>query len=448
MEGYTRLDLLRDGKVVHRVEKHNAITPAVANLFKTECIGRNAGLYKPYNLNDYFGGCFLVDNTIDTSNGIPSYLPESVGVTAHAGQQLSTAENTKRGTPNTIESGIVANNGYKFVWDWKTSEGNGSISAVCLTHKTNGFNGIGTNESLEAANLTSQADSRNFIPSEIPFGDAILLKPETNTYLQIHFDYTAKKFTFTERVRSILATRMNDDSILSEHMVTTTIAFPAGQWNTRSISVDGDFLYFVMVSGTRVSYCKVNLTDYTAEDQTITLSFTPYSQTVQYDTLNWDRYPVWNGWMYFFDATGLTCKKVQLSNIANVVELENPDRIATSGGNNVMVQGWIKSGAAMYCLRNTSENNTGVNQISFMVQNDAILRAPNGTQMQPGNNRNSLRVNQNINGIFCSVGAPNNNNVIQYVAPNLITTVNNLDSPVIKTPDLTMKLTYTISETV
>lgn len=442
MKGYARIDLIRGGKVVHRVEHKNTITPAIADLLKAEFIGRNAGLYKRYALEDFFKGCFLVDQTVNTASSVPSYLPSNVNITAHAGWEQNPTTNVKRGNPNLVESGFADNNGYRFIWDWKTSEGNGTIASVCLTHAVNGFNGIGTNESLEAANLTSQADARSFIPSEIPFGDAIFLKPKTNTYLQIHFDYTAKKFTFTERVRSIVGFRINDDRALSEHEVSTTIAFPAGQWNTRSISVDGDFLYFVMVSGTSVSYCKINLTDYTAEDKTITLSFTPYSTTIQYDTLNWDRYPVWNGWMYFFDATGLTCRKVQLSNIANVVELENPDGISTSGGNNTMVQGWIKSGDFLYCLRNYNSKNT----VSFMVRNDEIRRAPNGPQMQAENNRNSLRVNQNVNGIFFSVGAPNNNNVIQYIAPNLITTVNNLDTPIAKTPDVSMKLTYTISE--
>ena len=67
-QGHARLDLLRDGNVVHRVEHKNDVTAFVQNAIGK---GNFHNLIASSNImkisENWFGGCLLTDNTNDAT---------------------------------------------------------------------------------------------------------------------------------------------------------------------------------------------------------------------------------------------------------------------------------------------------------------------------------------------------------------------------------------------
>lgn len=97
------------------------------------------GTYKIYPiLKNMIGGIHLYDEQIAED---PTHcmfpMASEAGLTGCAGQNTSSG-NAKLGILNTLESGYMEDGAYKFVWDFNTSQGNGTIKSVCLTSDTGG----------------------------------------------------------------------------------------------------------------------------------------------------------------------------------------------------------------------------------------------------------------------------------------------------------------------
>lgn len=438
-KGHAQLDLLRNGKVVKRIEKDNTITPALNALLHNQFIGNEVGIGRSFSANDYFGGCFLLDGEIPFSDGVPpTTLPSNLNITAHAGQQPNmSATIIKRGSPNLAESHEGDNNSYTFVWDWKTSEGIGDIAALALTHATNGYNGLGTNEDgLKAAILlpnTSIAfkDLYNTVDNSLT-GAAAIIFNEDNTYWAIK--YNNKVFTFEKRVRSISLFRFNDNRTIETHTAETSYDFPfTSSWTFTTMSVDNGYAYFFYCPNNRhLRYCKISLADFSVVDQEIEFTFNigfgePYASS-----WNVNQVIVINGSLYFYNNANAKVYKVDLNNIADIVEIENLDGIninITYGQGN-----FFKSGALIGLM---ASNN------GFGILNDRIIRLP-GDNFDSAGDRHIATAYANFDGAITKVTGANNIN--QVLAPNLITTALNLSGKVTKGPDMTMKLSYTISE--
>lgn len=62
---------------------------------------------------------------------------------AYASNDVNSTANLARGSLNLTESKMLED-GYKFVWEFSPSQGNGSIAAVALTSARGGQNGFGS----------------------------------------------------------------------------------------------------------------------------------------------------------------------------------------------------------------------------------------------------------------------------------------------------------------
>ena len=80
------------------------------------------------------GGIMLFPDSLgnDPSDLYPNFASNLP--TAYASMMAYETADRKQGSFNSVESGAV-NNGYKYVYDWSTSNGNGPIAAVALSHK-------------------------------------------------------------------------------------------------------------------------------------------------------------------------------------------------------------------------------------------------------------------------------------------------------------------------
>ena len=137
LQGNTRLELLRDGKVVHRVEKHNVISPWLQKAIREGDFGAGIDRNKIMPLTQWFSGCILTDKANCKSNTDPGFfgmINQDSNVIAMAGDDAYTGTNTRRGSAD-LSAGATGpiTNGYRWTWNWSESFGNGDINSVCLT---------------------------------------------------------------------------------------------------------------------------------------------------------------------------------------------------------------------------------------------------------------------------------------------------------------------------
>lgn len=164
IKGHTKIELtnIHTGKK-EVIEHDNFVTEFASEYFK-ECGALNTNplgsLQNAYPLDDLFGGIMLFDseidaNTDDTGNHpSPIYVPAGVNMTANASSAFqSNSLATELGQYNEEES-TVSNIERTYVYDWGTNEGNGDIACVCLTSKYGGYIGAG-NATSDVSDSTS-----------------------------------------------------------------------------------------------------------------------------------------------------------------------------------------------------------------------------------------------------------------------------------------------------
>lgn len=134
--GNTKIELtnVRTGKV-ETYEKHNMLTDALTKIFT---LNPNGDIH-PSSLmpviGRVLGGIALFPSTLQASANNDILFDD---FTAYAQCNANGTEDTKRGSWNFTESGpIVGANGadgYKMVWDFTTSQGNGTYNAIGLVN--------------------------------------------------------------------------------------------------------------------------------------------------------------------------------------------------------------------------------------------------------------------------------------------------------------------------
>ena len=80
--------------------------------------------------NALFGGILLFDEVLNDDPD--DYVIPSTNITGYASQDAYGGLDIARGSFNQSESGVQADGSYKFVWDFSTSQANGTIKSVAL----------------------------------------------------------------------------------------------------------------------------------------------------------------------------------------------------------------------------------------------------------------------------------------------------------------------------
>ena len=124
-------------------EKHNMVTNAVSNLFQPTLGHLSSELALRSYIPAYkglLGGLLLFESTIQEN--VNTIYPPSGNKLIGCGrfETTNTTNNTVLGSYNTTESAYdAANKKMRYVYDFNTSQGNGTISSVCLTHADAGY---------------------------------------------------------------------------------------------------------------------------------------------------------------------------------------------------------------------------------------------------------------------------------------------------------------------
>lgn len=112
------------------------------------------------NITTILGGILLFDSPLEES-AQNYFAPTGVNAVACGVYNMqNTTTGTQRGHYNASESEVDRKNGYvKLVWDFQTAQGNGVIKSVCLTSLVGGYCGYGSEDATGAYSGSSHAVS-------------------------------------------------------------------------------------------------------------------------------------------------------------------------------------------------------------------------------------------------------------------------------------------------
>ena len=117
------------GRVVDSQEKDNLVTNAVQQMLMTAMWGSATYTCIPL-YSTLLGGIMLFDNTLTESASNISF-PSSAKLVGYAGQNANSS-NPLGGSYNSAES-TKTSNGFTTVWDFLTSQANGTIASLART---------------------------------------------------------------------------------------------------------------------------------------------------------------------------------------------------------------------------------------------------------------------------------------------------------------------------
>lgn len=172
VKGHTKIELtdVKTGKK-QIIEKDNAFQAGVLAKYM-----RSMGAYNnnPYANSTWAGqpiwrnlcgGIFCFRDPIDNSEDEVEYMPAGNEMVANGAYMVNNAGTPiELGSYNEVESSTSGNDSVTFVYDWLTSQGNGTISCVCLSTEIGGYIGYGNPSGVAAStkkSLTANQSSAN-----------------------------------------------------------------------------------------------------------------------------------------------------------------------------------------------------------------------------------------------------------------------------------------------
>ena len=155
IHGHTKIELTSQTTgEVETIEKDNIVTNAVSqifNAFNGMALLREANANGEYGstsdkswelLESLYGGILLYDTALGSDPNTLFAPPEANLVGSGVPKVLNNGKGLQRGSFNTTESKTDLENGVvTFVYDFATSQANGTIASVCLTSRYGGFFG-------------------------------------------------------------------------------------------------------------------------------------------------------------------------------------------------------------------------------------------------------------------------------------------------------------------
>ena len=401
LHGHVRVET-RDrwtGRVVESQEKENLVTDAAAKMIQTAQFGNLNNWVPVYST--LLGGLMLFDNTL-TENASNIYFPSSAKLVGYAGQ-VADSSNTLCGSYNANES-IFTSNGFTTVWDFLTSQANGTIASLARTShmiKDNPLFGYSYSGSSFGTSGTSLSSSINVIGYD-----------ETN-----HILYFTVTTDITDSGISLNKNTIYKESIYIDKIgLTSPINAQKAEAVKTLTSSDGTASAYNWV------YDKYDNNFVYIASTTIHLVAIDGTHTTKTATgVSGQRFAVTEN--YYWVANGTTLYRIQKSNTANI-------QTYTVQGTNIA----------------PSENDilyawpSGFGNMSRVYPDGTVITLSAKTASSTQSFAQSDY--KNVGTLF---GVRANGTAV-YALTNYLGTIANLDSAVTKTSSQTMKITYTLTE--
>ena len=452
LQGKARLSLFRDGIEVKRVEKKNTITGYAQGLFKQGNFGMLADSSKLLPLNDnFFKGCLMTDVPNDASLMM---IAGNANVIAQCSNDAYSGDNLKRGSYNANESGVITN-GYRHVMDWGTSQGNGTIASVCLCRPSIGAVLLGSDfipSEGEVNEVLHSADKSSLISETLQ--DCSIIDYEKETAYKIEYSsgtITVTEYTLNTKRIHLLGGVLDVAGEGTAHAISQTVKYFTNT-QTASVSYTGNAIHlitFVQNSGTVADYA-ISTSDWTCTATEHSYSGVNLQRIAIYSAsantvLRKDVMPIIGDYCYAMSYDGTKMYKMNLlgNNDADVTAYDIPSTPMTydqNGASVILPNGdWYKfpTDAPMEYFN------------CLYHHNGSFYRAMYHDKYVINNGLNANSFNATGYGTIACIGTSHSHGRpfarLDTIFP-YVSTVANLDEAVTKSANLTMKLTYEITE--
>lgn len=495
LKGTATIELTNADGSKEVIKHENMITNASRDLLVSNR-GEMAPLFKMHNkgysyAKALFGGILLFNDTLNT-NADDYHIP-SLKVTGYASQDAYAGLDVARGSFSESETGLQADGSYKFVWDFSTSQANGTIKSIALCPNIMGQ--IGLSKSIVSSELK---DFSTINGLTAPFGNGRFLDDSetvdgiTSYYLflvakvgdigyALDFanicadgSYPGRQVVKNGGILKLYRFRLGVDSIgISNNIGKATYI------DTVNVQLPSEFVSNLHVSTSSYDQYAFLWTYWNNDDKKLII-FPCYlkngnlavNSTIQYLELD--------------IATMNLSTFTFTNNTAGEIPQSSTARIDGGGALNILVyKDYILATALVdgkkkfYSIKRS--DNTQVKEIKFqdgsefsiptnhffnpvftegkivIVRYLADFSIPTNARYVAIDLENGIVQGTNANRISTDNSIDFGNKVLALTTgsylycnftlnPFLLTTKNNLDSPVVKTSSQTMKITYTLTE--
>ena len=504
LKGTTKIELT-NVKTGERevIEKDNLVTDAVPsildNVFGWQL--KNNPTNSTFSGNvlplcpNLFGGILLYENTIPEEAG-RLYAQTENPLIGYSSNNVNEKNDTMRGSMNQTESGeLETHDGYRFVFDFATSQANGTIGSVCLTSKWGGMAGYG---STEWENTQSPVVIRESGDMSLDAGYAYLSAISydadrdvmTSVYVSgqnnitvVRIRMNTKTWKLSSKMKLIDAAQILDTQIIETRTFAGASASGRDRFYNFCDGGDGYVWGFEHAGGAEgnstgnasINWIKIKIDDLTFEEGNWSIDAQLYAMgnhTTDPSTRDTYKYceasnsVIADGYLCCFDYNCTGIYKINLSNVTDAKFIEHPDKQVAvysrnSSNSNVAYyhgvanlklagnkvcnwSGWINgdtfvkiNGYAKHGANTSSELSDG--WLKAVVSQGYPFCNSAG---QYGVNIGAFLLMYDAEGY--STTAPVYANLL-LISPYLAT-INNLPTPVQKTADKTMKITYILRE--
>lgn len=474
LKGKTTIELtdVNNGKV-EVIEDTNMITNALQEFMRGYGMwGSNVLLNEEVRKSSLWvnllGGLLLFDTELE-ENADNTFMPAGVKMVGNGSKDVANSGAvTELGSYNATESGAQADGSVKFVYDFSTSQANGTIKSVCLTSRIGGYEGMGNKENCYIAD--NYAWNHEYEKNVCYFG-SVFGAGSLNTTMYASYEENAI-YLINEQNRVYTA------EYASEHWSTTKkIQIVKARAGFTSVSIKSDRTikeivetYDVEIPQTILDYMgtsKAELNAFSDTEGNIYIMFnkstsgalspnafvwllkidrnmnaTPYKVTNNtgktlylnrlYMTINNDYLFIYNN-NSPYELYGIKC-----SDSTQIIE------IGRNGESRTFLINISKNLVGVY--GNYSSSSTGYYAPLIFDIEACTLKKTNG---YTGNGRLFTVPFIDKKGVYILVNVPSSSlSITLQLMKDMryLATINNLSEPVIKTSSKTMKVTYTISE--
>lgn len=451
LKGHATIQLFEDGHEVERIEEDNLVTDAISTIFASQFFG-NGDLRTLTPTRNLYGGIYAFQNSLEESE--TNVRPPSQGANpliAHAGQESHSTTSPYRGNPNSIESGPIQDGkGYRFVWDWNTSQGNGTIGALALTMSRFGNTGLISSDPNQSPLMFNASGSTIVCPKFETSSNtytrnlAVQLPrkydPETGEGLSVYPTSTTLEFI---RTRANTTKFFLNDSVAEFVGEESQMVNLTSSKNPRYSALIEDetnyyYIYIATDKTSSIEMDKIRKSDYSVTAQNFSISG---GSVARFDfnnnllaTCNGHPYIACDGKYLYLPSTDFSFYRVELSNTANVIKLSsNLTSHKTLGYSSSLTSACaINEGLIVGCYFVINHDKVTETNAFMGASETHVVHGFAEAKRYPALVKQGLSGYQNV---YRGLG------VLPYLA-----TINNLASVVTKTPSQTMKITYTLTQ--
>lgn len=440
-------------------EEENLVTNAVPYLLKLN----PSGLMYPIDddavkfkdeifpiANKCYGGILLFENPLEED---PNKIiaPSDNPIIGYASNDVNVTDNPKRGSANLTESKPI-DGGYKFVWDFSTSQANGKISSIALTHYRGGKNYYGDTYGRESGILRlNKTDNKTTKEVLCYYAGLVEANFKDQSFYSI-WPMPDRQIQIAKIKESFFNIGLNDTASgmprqnVEVNYIKPENFFPS-EYSIHCSFHDGEDGYWYGFSTESESNSRGNAKIYTIKIKKDDFSFTEDKWILENVQLMYiGRYPsseneshyrtiasiVRNKYLYCLNYKKNGIYKININNPVDItlIELEREVDILRGEYTN---QYFYKYGNYIATREFLIDKNDNV------IYTDPTVIRFLTTPL--------ISIGPFMVAYYTDAGYGNYNlDKLLYLHTQYLGTINNLSSPILKTADKTMKITYTLTE--